>query len=487
MCGNITNMFRTALSALLLALALPAGAQVPPVVLEHLHASGLPDDALAFTVQRVSDASVVAAHGADRPMQPASTLKLLTSLVALETLGPAFRGRSELLAAGEIRGGVLHGDLVLRGRADVDFDAPALERMLRVARLQGVREVRGDVILDRTHFSPARTDVGLPPFDATPEFRYNFVPDALSLNMSLVRLDMASDARAVRVAMSPALEGVRVAASFTLVERDCDDWEDGWIIPEVVPGPRGTLLIRLRGEFPRDCVASTEVHVLDRDVFSERLIRATWKALGGSLRGRVREGAAPPDAKILAKHRSRPLSDLITDIDKHSDNPVTRVIYLAIGAASAAGSDLPTARRAELEVRGWLARKGISDEGLVLENGSGLSRLERIRPTQLAAVVRAGLASEWAPEFVASLPIAAVDGGLTTRLRGGAAARRARLKTGTLRDTSALAGVLKDTRGESFILVAMVNDDAAAKDVARPILDALVEWVASRGFAGTTP
>jgi D-alanyl-D-alanine carboxypeptidase/D-alanyl-D-alanine-endopeptidase (penicillin-binding protein 4) len=479
-------MFRKALYTLLLALALPAGAQVPPVVLDRLRGADLPDAALAFIVQRVSDGSVVAAQDAERPMQPASTLKVLTSLVALETLGPAFRGRSELLASGEIRGGVLHGDLVLRGKADVDLDAQALERMLQVARLQGVREVRGDVLLDRTHFSPARTDVGLPPFDATPEFRYNFVPDALSLNMSLVRLDIASDARAARVAMSPALEGVSVAASFTLVERDCDDWEDGWLIPEVVAGPRDTLVIRLRGEFPRDCVASTEVHVLDRDVFSERLIRATWKRLGGTLRGRVREGAAPPEARLLAKHRSRPLSDLITDIDKHSDNPVTRVVYLAIGAASAGGGDLPTARRAELEVRAWLARKGIGDDGLVLENGSGLSRLERIRPAQLAAVVRAGLASEWAPEFLASLPIAAVDGGLTTRLRG-AAAKRARLKTGTLRNTSALAGVVKDTRGESFILVAMVNDDAAASEVARPVLDALVEWVASRGFAGTTP
>src|SRR5258706_3203310 len=189
MCGNITNMFRKALYTLLLALALPAWAQVPPVVLDRLRAADLPDAALAFIVQRVSDGSIVAAQGAERPMQPASTLKVLTSLVALETLGPAFRGRSELHATGEIRGGVLHGDLVLRGKADVDLDAQALERMLQVARLQGVREVRGDFLLDRTHFSPARTDVGLPPFDATPEFRYNFVPDALSLNISLVSLD----------------------------------------------------------------------------------------------------------------------------------------------------------------------------------------------------------------------------------------------------------------------------------------------------------
>lgn len=471
----------------ILVAALPAWGEVPAAVLERLRAAALPADALAFTVLRASDGSVVAAHNRERPMQPASTLKLLTSLVALDTLGPAFRGRSQLLASGELQRGVLHGDLVLRGEADVDLDAQALERMLQAARVQGVREIRGDVLLDRTYFAPARTDEGIPPFDATPEFRYNFIPDALSLNMSLVHLEIASDARTARVAWSPDLEGVSVAASFELVDRDCDDWEDGWMIPEVATGARGAVVIRLRGEFPRDCHASTDIHVLERNAFAERLFRATWKRLGGTLHGRVREGAAPGGARLLAQHRSRPLSDLLIDIDKHSDNPITRVIYLAIGAASTRGSGLPTAARAELEVRAWLARNAIEGEDLVLENGSGLSRMERIRPAQLAAALRAALQSEWAPEFMASLPVAGVDGGLTTRLRGSVAERRSRLKTGTLRDTSALAGYVKDVRGDRYVLVAMVNDEAAAKDVARPILDALVEWVASRGFAGTTP
>lgn len=483
----LTNMWPRALFPFLVLAALPAWAEVPAAVLDRLRAAALPADALAFTVLRASDGSVLAAHNPERPMQPASTLKLLTSLVALDTLGPAFRGGSQLLASGELKRGVLHGDLVLRGEADVDLDAQALERMLEAARLKGVREIRGDVLLDRTHFTPARTDEGLAPFDETPEFRYNFIPDALSLNMSLMHLEMASDGRAVHVASSPALEGVNVVASFVLVDRDCEDWEDGWVIPEVATGARDTVVIRLRGEFPRDCHASTDIHVLERNMFAGRLFRAMWKRLGGTLRGRVREGAAPAGARQLARHRSRPLSDLLIDIDKHSDNPIARVVYLALGAASTRGSGLPTAARSELEVRAWLARNAIDGDGLVLENGSGLSRTERIRPAQLAAALRAALQSDWAPEFMASLPVAGVDGGLQTRLRDGAAQRRSRLKTGTLRDASALAGYVKDVRGERYVLVAMINDEAAAKQVARPILDALVEWVASRGFAGTGP
>jgi D-alanyl-D-alanine carboxypeptidase/D-alanyl-D-alanine-endopeptidase (penicillin-binding protein 4) len=477
---------RAFLAAFLLLLAPLARAEVPAPVHARLAAAGLGDDSLAFTVQRI-DGTTIAAHNARAPMQPASTLKLLTSIVALETLGPAYRGESELLASGELRGDVLHGNLVLRGAADVDLDAAALERMLRVARLKGIREIRGDVLLDRTFFVPARTDVGLAPFDEAPEFRYNFVPDALSLNMGLAHLDMVSDAKSVRVALSPALEGVEVITDFALVDRDCDDWEDGWVIPEVATRRSGSVVIRLRGDFPRDCIASTDINVLDRVVFADRLFRAMWKRLAGTLRGGVRDGSAAADARMLARHRSRPLAEILTDINKHSDNPVTRVIYLSLGTASTADAPLPTSARAESVVRAWLAKNGIDAEGLVLENGSGLSRRERIAPATLAAVVRAALKSDWAPEFTASLPIAAVDGGLRTRLRDGAVAGRARLKTGTLRDASALAGVVKDSRGESYVLVAMINGDVATKNVARPILDDLVEWVAARGFERTGP
>ena len=160
---------------------------------------------------------------------------------------------------------------------------------------------------------------------------------------------------------------------------------------------------------------------------------------------------------------------------------------LAIGAHSG-WKDAPTARASEREVRAWLARKGIDAEGLVLENGSGLSRTERIRPSQLAAVLEAALASPWSPEFLASLPIVAVDGAMRKRLRGTPAAERSRIKTGTLRDVSAVAGYVKDDAGETYVVVAMINHERAAKEIARPILDALLEWVvAPRELAGIAP
>src|SRR5881394_3970405 len=189
--NSMTSRFLIFL-ALLLTGAAPSYSQLPEAMRTGLREAQIPEDAVGLIVLRLADGAPVLMHREKESMQPASTIKLLTSLVALETLGPAYRARTQLLVAGEIVDGVVKGDVVLRGGGDVDFDWMSLERMLDSLRLRGVREIAGDVILDLSHFQPARTDVGLPPFDEETEFRYNVIPDALLLNSYLLRLDMVS-------------------------------------------------------------------------------------------------------------------------------------------------------------------------------------------------------------------------------------------------------------------------------------------------------
>ena len=471
-----------------LAAALPAFAELPETVTSRLAAAGIPEDAMAAIVKRVPDGKVVLAHNAERSMQPASTLKLVTSLAALELLGPSHRSTTELRTNAVAEGGVLKGDLILRGGGDMDFDVAALQRMLRVLRLSGVREIRGDLVLDRSAFQPARTDVGLAPFDETPEFRYNVIPDALLVNSNLVRFDIVSGAREARASMTPLLAGVAVDVAFNLEERPCESWEDGWKIPEVKAGMAGRLRVKLHGTFPKDCTVSTDISVLERDTFVDRLFREQWRLLGGSIRGRTREGQAPADTRLLAQHRSRPLGEVVFDINKDSDNPNARLTYLAIGAHSGRRGCHDRARRGGRGARVARAQGHRRRWPRARRTARACHAPERIRPTQLAAVLEAALASPWSPEFQASLPIVAVDGGMRKRLRGTPAAERSRIKTGTLRDVSAVAGYLKDADGVSYIVVAMVNHERAVKEVARPILDALLEWVvAPRERARTAP
>jgi D-alanyl-D-alanine carboxypeptidase/D-alanyl-D-alanine-endopeptidase (penicillin-binding protein 4) len=422
--------------------------------------------------------------GADRALQPASTMKVLTTLAGLELLGPTWRGRTQLLSAGRIEQGVLHGDLVLQGGADMDLSADALQALLRKARERGVEVIRGDLILDRSAFRPTRFDLGLTPFDDAPEFEYNLIPDALTVDANLLRMDLAFDAAGtLQIHLHPRLHGLRVRHGFSLVDTPCARWGEGWKTPEVRPRWLGQTEVVLRGTWPRGCERSLALNLIDRDEFIGRLVRQQWADLGGHWHGRTREAVTPSGAVVLAERQSRPLSELVRSINKVSDNARTRTLLLAIGRQAPGAHDESTLQRADRAVRAWMAGKGIADAGLVLDNGSGLSRTEKISAAQLEAVVRAGMTGPWAPEFLTSLPVVGVDGLMRWRQADGAVPIQARLKPGGLRNVVSVAGTVNDAGGQPMIVVVILNHDNARAAVSRPIIDAVLQWVSKTRFA----
>ncbi len=539
------------LALITLFIAGGARAELPEPVARLAHAAGIPEEAIGAIVLRGD--TILVSHEADQPMLPASTMKVITAVVALEELGPAFRGRTELRSKGDIVDGVLKGDLLVRGGADMDLNEDTLRHLLEDLRARGVQRIAGDLVLDRQLFQPPRGDIGKPRFDESPEARYNVVPDALLLNMNMLRVDMDSTGKrgpngaGVRTAALPELDRVTVRSAQTLVDADCANWDAGWKPPTIVK-EGGRLAVVLHGTFPRNCRQTYGINVLDRDDYADRLVRATWKQLGGTIAGTTRavdlaehtssmaaaaaaqgaigatdDSAAPAarqdganagaDAdgtRLLAQHVSRALPELVRDTMKVSDNALARMLYLSLGSllpdetlgsrplpagqrlamlmanhggGEASGMPATTQARAEAVIRGWFKRHGIDDSGMVLENGSGLSRTERLRPVQLAAVLNAAGESPWAPEFQASLPIVGVDGTMKRRLRGSQAASRARIKTGTLRDGVAVAGYVPDANGEQCIVVAIINHSNMANGVGRGIVDALIDWTANSSSA----
>jgi D-alanyl-D-alanine carboxypeptidase/D-alanyl-D-alanine-endopeptidase (penicillin-binding protein 4) len=483
---------RIAIAAAILAWLPAAHAQLPEPVANLLAASNIPQDSMSVLVMRGDD--TVVSHLAERPMTPASTMKLVTTLVGLEQLGPVFKGRTELRSAGEVKNGVLKGDLVLRGGADFDFSGEVLENMLRALRYQGVNRIDGKLVIDRQLFNPARLDVGIPPFDESPEAYYNVIPDALLVNKNMLQIDMRSTGKQLKLEMQPVLDKVSISSNMTLIDGDCAKWEDGWKLPEAVRQPNGRIKVVLHGTFPRNCVASNSINVVDRQDYLDRLFRLKWKQLGGKFNGQTVEGTAPPEAKLLATHVSRALPEIVRDINKPSDNTLARTVFLSLGSLEAdaalgsrvlPGGPETTFVRADQTVRSWMRKHGIDDTGFVVENGSGLSRIEKISPVQMGGLLKAGLRSQWAPEFQASLPIVAVDGTMRRRLHESPAAGHARLKTGTLRDVVALAGYVPDAQGQQCIVVAMINNDLVSNGRGRAVLDALVDWVARSGAVTT--
>ena len=477
-------MMRPLLLAVLLAFGSTAQAQLPEPVSVQLAAANIAPDAISVLVLRGDTALV--SHFAERAMQPASTIKVLTTLVGLEQLGPAFRGRTELRSAAPVVRDTLMGDLILRGGADADLTGEALTGMLQALRNQGVRKIDGRLVQDRQLFNPARSDIGLPPFDESPDAYYNVIPDALLVNKNMLLLDMRSSATQVQVATQPQLDRVTVESAFTLIDADCAKWEDGWKQPQVVREADGRIRIRLLGTYPKNCARGNSINVLDRHDYVDRLVRQLWQQLGGEVTGPAQDGATPPGARLLAEHVSRSLPEVVRDINKPSDNTLARTLFLSLGSLEAdpvAGSrPVPanpletTVSRTDIAIRSWMRKQGINDAGLVLDNGSGLSRTEKMSALQLAGVLQAGLRSKWSPEYQSSLPIAGVDGTMRRRLKDTPAYERARIKTGGLSNVVAIAGYVPDANGRLCVVVAMINSERAGSG--RAALDALIEWVA---------
>jgi len=517
-------MLRRLIFAGLLAAGAVHAAELPEPVARLMQSAQVPPEAAGIVVLR-GDTTLIS-HNAGQSMQPASTMKLFTTLAALEQLGPVFRGRTELLTSAAVVNGVLQGDLILRGGADADFNEDVLVHMLRALRNQGIKSIKGDIVLDRQLFQPSRPDLGQPQFDEYPWAYYNVVPDALLVNTNLLKVEMRSVGGKLSLAMMPDMDQVSVRSEMAASDAPCPAWENGWRNPDFKrSGER--IEVVLHGSFPRDCVKSISINVLDPHDYLARLVRITWQKLGGTLKGAVREASAPtppapgptaaaanadtdataaptappaavpapattPVLRLLAEHVSRPLPEVLRDTNKNSDNTLARTLFLSLGsleADPALGSrplppdaSLPTtAARAEATIRAWLQQHAIDGNGLVLDNGSGLSRTERATPAQVAGVLQAGLKSLWMPEFLSSLPIAATDGTMRRRLKDSPAAMRARIKTGSLKGVIAIAGYVQDANNQPVIVVAMLNDEHVANGAGRAVLDALIDWVARSG------
>ena len=460
---------RAVLSLLLAALATGAVAQpLPPQVKAVLTRAHVPLSAVAAVVRPVDEGPAVVSHNAEPAMNFASVMKLVTSFAALDILGPAFTFRTDVLVNGEITAGVLQGDLVLRGGGDPKLTYERLWQVAHQLRARGLREIRGDVVIDRGYFTTTAHDPGQ--FDNEPRRAYNVGADAFLVNFQVVDFTFIPAGTGVRVTGDPDLPNVELASNVSLASGACGAWRRNLRHDVHVNGLITTVVFS--GSYPADCgERHWPLAVLDGPRMTEATLRWVWSEAGGVLRGRVRNGATPTDAKLFYRHDSEPLANLVRDMNKHSNNVVARHLFLALSAERAAPG---TAAASAGIVTDWLRQRAIDATGLVIENGSGLSRDERASAGTIAALLRAAWASPVMPELASSLPIFAVDGTLKSR-RPDSAAGYAHLKGGTLTDVQSIAGYVLDRRGRRWVVVMAINHPAAG--AAQPALDALVEWV----------
>ncbi|MBY0271245.1 MAG: D-alanyl-D-alanine carboxypeptidase/D-alanyl-D-alanine-endopeptidase [Burkholderiales bacterium] len=470
-----TRVITTALLMLLplFVMAQPANT-LPEPVARALAQAGIPESAIGVYVHEIGAEQPVLAIGAERALNPASSMKLVTTYAGLEMLGPAYTWNTDALTDGAIAQDVLAGNLYLKGSGDPKLTLENFWLLLRNLRARGVREIRGDLVLDRRLFAEELQDPGA--FDDQPTRPYNTGPSALLVNFKAVTLQFIPDAatRTVRITVEPPLPQVQIINNLKLVDGPCGDWVGKLRLDS--QGNADSARLGFNGTYALDCGEGLRsFSVMGHRQYIGALFTQLWKDLGGSFGGQVRDGATPDQARRLATARSLSLSEIVRDVNKYSNNVMARQLFLSLAMNN--GAPATTAAAAN-SVKQWLALKGIAAPELVLENGSGLSRIERISARNLGAVLLSAYASPVMPELMASLPVAAVDGTLRRRLKSAEVAGQAHVKTGSLSGVRSIAGYVLDAQGNRAVVVFMVNHANAFN--AQAAQDALLGWVHNR-------
>jgi len=455
-----------------LAIAASAAARVLPAEVEQaLRKANVPQDALVVVLQDAGSTSSRLSWQPQLPVNPASLTKLITTYAALDLFGPAWSWTTPVWLQGKVDSdGVLDGNLVIKGSGDPKLVQERLWLLLRRVQQAGVREIRGDIVLDRSAFDVPEQSAA--DFDGEPLKPYNVRPDALMLNYKSLVLTFTPDIpRGVAtVGADPTLAGFRVDTTVPLVATPCDDWR-GALKPEL--GDPATL--HFNGSYALACGEKQwPLAFPDAKGYNARVLEGMWAEMGGRLGGKVREGIAPPITPSF-EVSSPPLAELIRDINKYSNNMMAQQLFLTMGMVfepSAHGVGTPEAGRQVLH-RWLIERLGDSAGETVIDNGSGLSRETRISAQTLARLLQLAWSGPLMPELMSSLPVSGIDG---TLVRSRAPQGRAHLKTGSLRDVVGIAGYVLGNSGRRQVLVAIINHPNAG--AARPVLDALVHWAA---------
>jgi D-alanyl-D-alanine carboxypeptidase/D-alanyl-D-alanine-endopeptidase (penicillin-binding protein 4) len=462
--------------ALLTAAIIPlsAAAELPASIVRALAGLNVPADDVSIVVQRIDADEPLLSHHPDVPRNPASVMKLVTTWSALELLGPAYTWPTEVYFGGSFDGQTLYGDLGIKGYGDPFLVLEEYWKVLRSLRRLGLRRIEGDLLLDASHFDIPAEDPGA--FDGQPYRTYNVGPNALLVNFKAVRFFFLADSanRRVLVSSDPDLPNVDIRNRISLVDGPCRGYQSG--ISFNIDDPENLSRVIVEGDFPARCNSySLSRTVLQHDTYAYGLFRSLWGELGGSLEGRLVNGTIPEDASRVLTWQSPPLAEVIRSINKNSNNVMTRQLLLTIGAEHRA---IPgTEANGIAVIDEFLRAEGIHDGSLRIVNGAGLSRDSRVSARLLVNMLEAAAKRAYAPEFMASLSIAGLDGTTRGRFDQSSGNGVMHVKTGRLDHVSALAGFAHGSDSNIYALAVMMNSPEAHRGLGQELEEAVMRWL----------
>lgn len=453
-------------------------AALPTPVVEALKKASIPQESVSVVVQPLDADQVVISHNSNKPMNPASVMKLVTSYAALEALSPAYRWKTEVFRNGTLNNGVLDGDLMIKGYGDPSFKAQDFWRLLMTVQQAGIQKINGNLVIDKSVYADEVSQHET--FDDETWRAYNAMPSAFLVSGRNTSFKFAVQDGRVLVNQEFELPEIQIINQMKLRQNGCGDWRN--YFSYTVQQKNGGAVVTFTGGYSPECEERyLELSVLSDTQYAFYTFKKLWAQLGGQFSGNLQIASVPLTGQKVTTQYSEPLSQVMHDINKWSNNLMARQLMLTVGLETGNGGLMPVMEKsAAVAIQETLVRKGLFFDELVLENGSGLSRVERISAEHLAQLLVRAFKSPVMPDFMASLPILGLDGTTKKRLVDTGLQGRAQLKTGSLNGVTTIAGYLLDANLRRYAVVFLINHANAAQG--RKAQDALLEAIDSGRF-----
>ncbi len=436
----------------------------------------IPLSAMAISVKSLDgpEAKTILSVNAEASISPASTEKLVTTLAALELLGPNYHWLTEMYVDAEpTADGHIH-TLYLKGGGDPSWVIEQFQLEVERLAAHGITHIDGNFVVDRSLFSLPEGDTSA--FDGKGDRPYNQFPDAALINYNAMSFEFVPvpAKKIAQVVTLPPMAGMAVPREIPLDNKPCGDWQKS-IGFKYRTLENGQKTVTFEGTFPESCDARVfSIVTLDKNEYLESVFRALWERDGRTWSGHVVEGEIPAGAVKVMTRASQPLREVIALANKWSNNQIARTLFLSTSAAASgrngAPYDLPTSRTMVMR---YLESVGVNTKGWVLDNGSGLSRISRVTADGMTTMLLAGWKSPYMSEYMSSLPISGIDGTMRKRKT---ATSYAHIKTGYLDNVRAIGGYVQTESGHRYAVYAQVE---GGKTVWQgiPFLDRVIGWV----------
>jgi D-alanyl-D-alanine carboxypeptidase/D-alanyl-D-alanine-endopeptidase (penicillin-binding protein 4) len=417
---------------------------------------------------------------------PASNMKLLTTALALDTLGPEFRFRTTVEANGTLaQDGKLSGDLILVGRGDPnlsnrkfpyenkeEFDGPpekALAELADAIAARGVKEISGDVVGDDSYFPRERYPDGWEIDDMV--WEYGAAISAIVVDDNTVTLTLTPGEKAGGVvtaeAEPPTHEFVVENLVTTIGAKEKADLRlarepagDKVVVSGVMPA----------GSAPRKLVLAIQEPPLHAANLLAQLLKDRGIKIGGTVRAMHDPDPAAPSRTVLAEHLSIPLKDSVKLVNKISQNLHTEVL---LRTAARQQGRWATPEDLQKFPEAFYAKAGITEGDVIQTDGSGLSRHDLVTPRALVALLEYAQKQPWFPDYLASLPVAGEDGTLNERMKEPPLARKIHAKTGSVTHVRTLSGYAETPGGRKLIFSFLSNNQGGKNHEVHAAIDAV--------------